>query len=170
MPMPSMMNEYDATERGSLTRRRILAASGAALATAVAGCSTVIDAIANQVLEDVNVLNQLGREVSGSVTVTGPAGATVLDETFEVPSTEADDDSNIVAYDDVWRATGEYEISAELSDIEIEGSSQARESARIENADEEMVAVSVRAGDTTEPIAIRVGESLSDFGRPTETL
>ncbi len=167
--MPSIMNTYNATKRGPLTRRQVLAAGGMALATAVAGCSTVVDAIANQVLEDVNILNQLGREVSGSVTVTGPAGATVLDESFEVPSTEADGDSNIVAYDGVWQATGEYEISIELSDIEIEGVSQARESVSIENTDEEMVAVSVGAGDAAEPIAIRVGESLSDFGQATAT-
>jgi hypothetical protein len=101
--------------------------------------------------------------------VTGPAGATVLDETFEAPSTESDGDSNIVAYDGVWRAAGEYEISVELSDIEIEGVSRASESVRIENTDEEMVAVSVGAGDAAEPIAIRAGESLSDFGQATET-
>jgi hypothetical protein len=163
------MNDYDAIERSPLTRRRVLAASGAALSTAVAGCSTVVDAIANQVLKDVNVLNQLGREVSGSVTVTGPAGATVLDETFEVPSTEADGDSNIVAYDGVWQNEGEYGIGVELSDIEIEGVSRASESVRIENTNEEMVAVSIGSDDADEPIAIRVGESLSDFGRVTET-
>jgi hypothetical protein len=128
-----------------------------------------VDAIGEQVLEEVNVLNQLNREISGSIGVIDPAGNTTLDETFDVPSTESDEGSNVVAYDDVWTDTGEYEISVELTDMEIEGSSRASRTVPIENTEEDMVAVSVGSGDEDEPIAIRVGESFSDFARTNGT-
>jgi hypothetical protein len=121
------------------------------------------------VLEDVNILNQLNREVSGSVDVTDPGGNTVLDETFEVPPKESDGESNVLAYDDVWRDTGDYQIDVELTDIELEGISQVSETVSIEDTDEEMVAVAVGSGKEDEPIAIRVGESLSEFGQTSES-
>lgn len=120
-------------------------------------------------LEDVNILNQLNREVSGSVDVTDPGGNTVLDETFEVPPKESDGESNVLAYDDVWRDTGDYQIDVELTDIELEGISQVSETVSIEDTDEEMVAVAVGSGKEDEPIAIRVGESLSEFGQTSES-
>jgi len=135
----------------------------------IAGCSTIVDFVGNQVLEDVNVLNQLNREVSGSVEVVGPGGDTVLDETFDAPSREAEGESNVVAYDNVWKGTGEYQINVELTDIEIEGVSQVNEAVTIENTDEEMVAVAIGSGEEDEPIAVRVGESLSDFGQTNES-
>lgn len=134
----------------------------------IAGCSTVVDFIGSQVLEDVNILNQLNRAVSGSVEVVDPTGDSVLDETFEVPSKESSGESNVLAYDDVWRSAGDYQISVELTDVELEGVSQANETVSIENTDEEMVAVAVGSGEENEPIAIRVGESLSDFGQTNE--
>lgn len=135
----------------------------------MAGCSAIIDTIGDQVFEEVNVLNQLNREVSGSIEVTDPAGTTVLEETFDVSSTESDEGSNIVAYQDVWTETGEYEVSVELTDVEIDGTSQASRTVTIENTEEQMVAVSIGSGDEDEPIAILVGESFSDFARTNET-
>jgi hypothetical protein len=135
----------------------------------MAGCSAIIDTIGNQVLEEVNVLNQMNREVSGSIEVTDPAGTTVLDETFDVPSTESDEGSNVVGYEDVWAETGEYGVSVELADVEIEGTSQASRTVSIENTEEQMVAASIGSGDEDEPIAILVGESLSDFAQTTES-
>jgi hypothetical protein len=161
---------YDRDSRNvSLTRRRALAAGGTAILASLAGCTAVVDMIADQALEEVNVLNQLNREVSGSVTVTTSAGDTVLDETFAVPSKDADGESNILAYDGVWRDAGEYRVSVELTDVALEGISQANETVRIEDTEEEMIAVAVGSGKEDEPIAIRVGESLSDFGRTSES-
>jgi hypothetical protein len=164
-----MMDHHGASESTALSRRRLLAASGAAILTSVTGCSAIVDAIGDQVLEEVNILNQLNRAVSGSIEVTSPAGDTVLDETFEVPSEEADDESNIVAYDDVWTETGRYRVRIDLPDTEIDGVSRATETVRIENTDEEMIAVALGTTSDDEPIAVRVGESLSDFGRTTES-
>jgi len=84
----------------------------------------VLNAIGNRVFEEVNLLNQLNQEVSGSIEVVDPEGETVLDTSFDVPSTESDGNSNIVAYADVWTTTGEYQVDLELTDTVVAGTSQ----------------------------------------------
>ncbi|MEZ3172544.1 hypothetical protein ABNG03_18310 [Halorubrum sp. RMP-47] len=61
----------------------------------------MVDAIGNRVFEQVNLLNQLNQEVSGSIEIADPDDETVLDTSFDVPSTESDGESNIIAYADV---------------------------------------------------------------------
>jgi hypothetical protein len=163
------MSRQPRSESASLTRRRLLAAGGTALLSSVGGCAAVVDFVGEQVLEDVNVLNQLNREVSGSLTVVGPTGETLLDEAFDVPAREATGESNTLAYDGVWRDAGTYRVEVALADVTLEGVSRATATVPIEDPEEEMVAISVGSGDEDEPIAIRVGESLSDLGRPTES-
>lgn len=152
-----------------VTRRKALAIGGSAALVSTAGCSTVLNAIGDRVLEQVNILNQLGQEVSGTVEVTDPAGETVLDTEFDVPSTESDGDSNIVAYGDVWTDTGSYRVEMALTDTQVGGVSQISQQVRISNTQEEMIAISIGTGDEDEPIAVRVGESFSEFGRTNQT-
>jgi hypothetical protein len=158
------MSQHDAHGRAQATRRRLLAASGAAALTAVAGCSAVVDAIANQVLGEVNVFNQLDRDVSGSITVRTPSSDTALDETFDLPSVETDGESNFVAYDGVWGEPGDYEFSVELSSSETEAASEAEKTVAVDETDEDMIGVAIGADVVDELIAIRAGRSLSDFG------
>ncbi|MFC4408189.1 hypothetical protein [Haloarchaeobius iranensis] len=152
----------------SIARRQVLAAGGAAILTATAGCSTVLDFVGDRILEEVNILNQLNREISGSIEVVGPTGATLLDTAFTAPSTEADNESNIVAYSDVWTDAGSYAVSIVLTDIELEGVSQASREITIDDTEADMLAISIGSGDETEPIAFRVGESFSEFGQTSE--
>jgi len=98
-----------------------------------------------------------------------PDGETVLDTSFDVPSTESDGDSNIVAYADVWTTTGEYRVDLELADTEITGTSRLDRSFSITNTEEELVAISIGSTDASEPIALRVGESFSDLGETNES-
>jgi hypothetical protein len=149
----------------STTRRRFLAASGTALLTAAAGCSAVADFIGDQILKEVNVLNQMDQDVEGSVTVIDPAGDTALDETFDVPSKEDPGEGNIATYGDVWGDAGDYEISIELTNAEVDGTSQASKTVTIDDTDEDRVGIAPGPNETDEPIPIRVGESLSDFGQ-----
>ncbi|WP_239638690.1 MULTISPECIES: hypothetical protein [Halorubrum] len=116
-----------------------------------------------------NLLNQLNHEVSGSIEIIDPNGETVLDTSFDVPSTESDGDSNIVAYGEVWTTSGEYEVDLSLSDTEVAGTSQLNQRFSITNPEEEIVAISIGSSEETEPIALRVGESFSDLGRGNET-
>jgi hypothetical protein len=159
-----MSSEFD-----PVTRRRALAVGGGAVLASTAGCSTVLNAIGDRVLSQVNILNQLGQEVSGSIVVTDPAGDAVLDTSFTAPTTESDANTNIVAYGDVWTDAGRYRIEMRLTDTEVGGVSRISREVRIGDTEEEMVAISIGSGDESEPIAVRVGESFSEFGRTDQT-
>lgn len=156
-------------EHTPIPRRRALIAGGVVASSALAGCTSVLDAVGDRIFEDVNVLNQLTRTVRGSVTVVDPGDETVLDRVFDVPSTEADGESNLVAYADIWTEPGAYEIRVELTNLSLEGVSQATRTVDIDDTTAEMVAVSIGARDGSEPIAIRVGESFSDIGSQNTT-
>ena len=163
------MSQNTRSSSESVTRRRALAIGASAAVASTAGCATVLDAIGNQVFEEVNLLNQLNQAVSGSVEIVDPDGETVLDTSFDVPSTESGGESNIVAYADVWTTTGEYQVDLKLSDTEIAGTSRLNQRFSITNTEEEIVAISIGSTDETEPIALRVGESFSDLGQTNET-
>ncbi|QAU14121.1 hypothetical protein EKH57_16275 [Halorubrum sp. BOL3-1] len=163
------MNQNTHSSPEFITRRRAIAIGASAAVVSTAGCSTVLDAVGNQVFEEVNLLNQLNHEVTGSIEIVDPDGETVLDTSFDVPSTESDGDSNIVAYADVWTTTGEYQVDLELADTEISGTSQLNQRFSITSTEEELVAISIGSSDESEPIALRVGESFSDLGQTNET-
>jgi hypothetical protein len=160
---PNMTNGalYETTR----SRRRFLAAGGAAALTAVAGCSSVLNLVGSQFLEHVNVFNETGRRVGGSVEVVGPDGTTVLDGTFDLISTDSEtaDGSNFTAYADVWSGSGSYEVAVALDDAEIAGTSRATETVQIADPDKEMLAIALGADDTDEPSAFRVAEDLTGF-------
>jgi hypothetical protein len=163
------MSQHTSSTLDAVTRRRAVAIGGSAVLASTAGCSTVLDAVGSRVLEEVNVLNQLTHEVSGSIEVTDPAGETVLDDSFDVPSTESDGESNVVAYADVWTTPGTYRVEMELTDTVVGGVSRVDRRVSIDDTEDELVALSVGSGDESEPIAVRVGESFSDLGRPNGT-
>lgn len=163
------MNQGTRSLSESVTRRQAMAIGASAAIASTAGCSTVLDAVGNQIFEEVNLLNQLNHEVTGSIEIVDPDGETVLDTSFDVPSTESGSDSNIVAYADVWTITGEYQVDLELADTEITGMSQLNQSFSITSTEEELVAISIGSSDDNEPIALRVGESFSDLGQTNET-
>lgn len=154
---------------GSISRRTFLAASGTTVAAATAGCTDLMNFIGDQLLEQVNVFNETDQRVAGSITVVDPAGETALDETFDISSSNTedsgDDDQSVAVYDDVWDGSGTYEVTVELSDVEIDGESQASATVAIDNPDEQKLAVGLGTGETDDPIEFRVGESLSDFDR-----
>jgi len=163
------MNQNKRSASDAVTRRQAIAIGASAAIASTAGCSTVLDAVGNQIFEQVNLLNQLNHEVSGSIKIVDPDGETVLDTSFDVPSTESGGDSNIVAYADVWTTTGQYQVELELADTEIAGTSRLERPFSITNVEEELVAISIGSSDESEPIALRVGESFSDLAQTNET-
>lgn len=157
--------ESGATVRTSLTRRQVLAAGSAALVAAMAGCSGIVDSVAEQVLAEVNVFNELDRSVTGSVEVKGPNGGSVLKETFDLPSMDSDGESNFVAYDNVWENDGDYEVTVELTNAGSGSPSRAERTVSVEDTEEDMVGVSVGSEEASELITIRFGDSLTDFAQ-----
>jgi len=73
------------------TRRRFLALGTGGAVAALAGCSSLLDAVGSLVLQDVNVFNAADRRLSGSVEVAGPDRETLLDESFDVAPNGAGD-------------------------------------------------------------------------------
>jgi hypothetical protein len=141
----------------STTRRKILVVSGTVLLTSIAGCSAIRDYTSDLVLGEVNVFNMADQQIEGSIEVVDPAGDTALEKTFDLGH-EEDQNSG-----DVLGATGEYAVSVELMNTEIEGSSQASKTVSIDDTDEERVGVVFNTNETYEPIVIRVGTTPKDF-------
>ena len=141
----------------STTRRKILVVSGTVLLTSIAGCSVIRDYTSDLVLEEVNVFNMADQQIEGSIEVVDPAGDTALEKTFDLGH-EEDQNSG-----DVFGATGNYSVSVELMNTEIEGSSQASKTVSIDDTDEERVGVVFNTNVEYEPIVIRVGTTPKDF-------
>lgn len=112
------------SDRGSgiVSRRTFVAAGGTAALTSLAGCSALVDFVADFALKDVNVFNGASRPVNGTVEIVDPAGDVVLEESFALAANqgddgaEASDDESAALYDDVWTETGDYEVSVELEE------------------------------------------------------
>ena len=157
-----------------LSRRRFLAAGTATATVAVAGCARLADWIADQVLEDVNVFNETGRRVEGTIRVERPGGTAQLDESFVLDPSDGDGNSStnesdgdganqgLDTYADVWSESGEYEVAVEVA-APIEGESSATEMIPIDNPDEEMLLVPLGAEEFEKPIEFRVGDGFSDI-------
>ncbi|WP_253736696.1 hypothetical protein [Halohasta salina] len=77
-----------------LGRRRLLTAAGTAAVVGLAGCADVANSVAELALGEVNLFNETGQQVAGSITVTGPEGSTVLDERFEIEPSSDDEESD----------------------------------------------------------------------------
>ena len=151
------MRLYNHTNGVSTTRRQILVASGTALLTSLAGCSAVRDFTSDLALEEVNVFNMADQRIKGSIEVIDPAGDTALEETFDL---EHEQDQNS---DDVLGATGEYAVSVELTNTEIESISQTSNTGSIDDVDEEKIGVVFNTNEEYEPIEISVGTTPKDF-------
>lgn len=154
-----------------MSRRRFLTGTGTVLVASTAGCTSIIDGLAELALGDVNLFNETGVVLTGNLTITAPSDETVLSETFELPPESADDDppeedeeDGMIAFQDVWTESGAYEVTIELdSDSEIQGESTASAAVGIENIDEEMLAIGFAAEGFDDTIGFRVAESLSEF-------
>ena len=155
-----------------VTRRRLLAAGGAVGATALAGCSAVVDFLAGLVLQDVNVFNGTPREMSGTIRVEEPNDEVVLDEAFTIGANEDAEDepeaneTNSTADGGTAQQDGEANESGTGTSNQTEGGYEASEStlARFEevltDAGEYLVSVDL---DTPEAI-----ENLPVLGEPIE--
>lgn len=103
------------------------------------------------------MFNMADRQVKGSIDVVDPAGDIALETTFDL---EHEEDHNS---GDVFGGAGGYEVSVELTNTEIEGTSQASETVYIDDTDEERLGVVFNTTEEHEPIVIRVGTTPRDF-------
>ena len=160
------MFQRPATDR--LSRRQYLAGSAAATTVAVAGCTEgTINWLAGKFLEDVNVFNESDSQVSGTLTVTDPAGESRLDETFTLEPGNVEDDNpdedseSSALYADIWTEAGEYEIAVEL-DEPLDGETSASGTVSIEDPGDEMLVIPLGSDEVDAAIDFRVGDSFTD--------
>jgi hypothetical protein len=157
----------------STSRRRVLACGGATLVAGTAGCTTIVNRLADLALGDVNLFNETDDMLAGTVTITDSADEAVLSESFELPPAsddddpdDEDDDDGMTAYDDVWTDPGTYEARVELdSGSTVQGESTATASIEIEDTSEEMLAIGFGVDGFDDGIGFTVGESLSEFAQ-----
>ncbi|MEZ3117370.1 hypothetical protein RYH80_15755 [Halobaculum sp. MBLA0147] len=124
--------------------------------------------------QEVNVVNGTDRRIAGTVTVTGPDGGTVLDETFDLVSerqtqqgtatgtrTEPDAEVGVARYDDVFSATGTHTVAISLDEgSAVDGVREASTDVDVPDTEETNVVVAVGSGEESdEPIEItRLGQ------------
>jgi len=150
-------------ERSS--RRRLLGTVSTLAATAVAGCSSIVDGSGSNDLGDVVVLNETSRRRSGSITVAGPDGDQLGDEPFEIlPAGQADGDSTptgtasfvAATFENVFVGTGVYDVAVRLDEESaVDGVREATGEVRISDTDEEVIVAKV-GDDGEEPITVEV--------------
>lgn len=156
----------------STNRRRFLAACGVGLVGGTAGCTAIVDSLADLALGDVNLFNETDDILAGTVTIVDPSDETVLSESFELPpgtdddTDEESDEDGVTAYEDVWTESGAYEASVELDgDSGVQGESTASTSISIDDTAEEMLAIAFGMEESDDAIGFTVGESLSEFAQ-----
>lgn len=179
MKQSTDIHDGDADDRAvrAVSRRTVLAGTGTAVAISLAGCSMLADQLGDMVLEDVNLFNGTGEQISGTIEVVGPDGETALSESFDIEASAEDGNGGNESestdgeveteggetYADVWQDGGEYEVTVELDDgYEIDGETSAEETVTIDDPDEEMLAVFL-GGEEGSGIQFTTGNSLTDF-------
>lgn len=151
-------------DRLSSTRRGFLAAGASAVTAGLAGCSAVVDYLSGLVLDDVNVFNETDRQLTGTIEVTDPDDAVVLDDAFDVAANEGDDDEDAMAqYGGVLVGEGEYGVTVALDDAEIDGESGVETTIDVANPGDEHLLVGLGVPDIDEPISVIIVETLRDL-------
>ncbi|MEZ3144094.1 hypothetical protein [Halobaculum sp. MBLA0143] len=154
------------------SRRRFLAGASTATVAALAGCSGILNSAVSSIFEDVNVVNNAGEPISGTITVTDPNDETVLEETFDLVSedgAETETESGAVRYDDVFTTTGSYTVSITLDeDSAVQGVRESEETVEVADTDNTNVIVAI--GETEEasgPINVAVIDTDGDTDTST---
>lgn len=169
--IPHTTGVSDTDRSSGVSRRHMIGGIAAAGAVGLSGCSSIVDWIADQILEDVNLLNTTDQERSGSIEIIDPDDETVLDESFELPEAEDDDDDDDEAefedqgvFADVWTTDGDYDVTVELAEgSEIDDVGSAEETVTIEDPDDDHLFVFFVDEDDEDPIQMGVADSFTDI-------
>lgn len=154
---------------GDTNRRRFLAGVSTAAIGTVAGCSALRNSSGSSDIGETTVVNQTTARIAGSISVSGPDGETVLDETFDLrPAQSGANDTTtpggdtgtlMTTYEGVLVGTGTYAVSVRLDEgFAVNGVREAETDAEVADTDEEGIVVLLGAIDGSDPISIRVAE------------
>ena len=161
------MNDPGRSDR-RLPRRQLLATSVAVGTAVTAGCAAVADVIGDIALEDVNILNGTAQTRNGAVSVTGPDGSTLLEESFlvepEEEEVEEDRTDSWLAYPEIFDGAGTYTVGIDLDAADsIQGVDERELAVDVTDPAEEHIIVGFTPGERNDPIEIFVIEAFTDI-------
>ncbi len=153
----------------TIGRRRLLAAGAAAVSVGLAGCAeTIGNLIAEFVLDDVNLLNETDRVLTGSITVVDPDDEPILEESFDLePAADEADETNEASqavYSDLFETPGEYVFTVELADDDVDGETSAQLVGTIDDPEEEHAIIVMGSDDFSAAFELFVIEEFTDLG------
>lgn len=161
LPAPSATGGSGRRGPAEYRRRSVLVAGVGALVAPMGGCTRLVDFLTGFVLDDVNVLNEAGEPVGGTVTVADPTDAVALEDAFDLVPTDAGPNAQAI-YDGVWTGPGEYEVTVEL-DERLEGQSRATASVTVADPTEEHLVIGLGNDGVPGGIGFHVIERFSDL-------
>ena len=131
-----------------------------------------LNSVAEAILKDVNVINGTETERSGTVTVSGPAGETLLSSEFTVAPQDSEsgdgETSSTPTYGDVFTESGEYTVAVSLdSDSAIDGTTDAEETVTVDDPENQHIIVGIGADESDVPIEILVIDEFSELAEVT---
>lgn len=169
--MPSANNVSSSDQLSGVSRRHVLGGVAAVGTVGLSGCSNLIDWIFDQVIEDVNIVNATREPRSGTIVLTDPDEETVLEDSFDLPEAEEDDDGELEAefleegiFEDVWTTDGEYEASVELAEgDEIDDVESANVTVTVADTDDDHLFIYLTDSDDDDAIQFEVAASITDL-------
>lgn len=156
------------TDDGGTTmyRRKFLGGIAITGTAGLAGCTDIVNWVADQALGDVNIFNETNESLTGEIDITAPEGSSALSGEFNLEA-QSEDGPNAEAtrtYEDVWESAGEYRVDVQLDEgYEVRGQSSVETGVTIDDPDEQMLAIGFGAPDRSDGIAVVVATEWSGF-------
>ena len=131
-----------------------------------------LNSVAEAILKDVNVINGTETERSGTVTVSGPAGETLLSSEFTVAPQDSEsgdgETSSTPTYGDVFTESGEYTVTVSLDeDSAIDGTTDTETTVTVDDPENQHIIVGIGADESDVPIEILVIDEFSELAEVT---
>lgn len=150
----------------SVSRRTLLTGLVGTGMLSTAGCSTLLNRVADAALGEVNIFNETARPLAGTVEITGPEGDRSLSAEFDLTAKTPDEPTAeaTAGFDEVWGAAGAHAVRVSLADgLTVRGESRTSRTVTIDQPDEQMLAIAFGADDVPEGIYFAVATEFTEF-------
>jgi hypothetical protein len=166
MPATPATSDRGRERINRLSRRDVLGGLAVTSLAGLAGCSGLINSMADQALGDVNIFNETEKRMHGMIEITGPGNSVAFSERFKLRAQTGEEptDGASAAYEGVWESAGSYTVHFRLDDgLQVRGESSKSESVTIEDPDNQMLGVALGADSEPTGIAFAVSETWTGF-------
>lgn len=166
MPANPAALDQDHARTTRLSRRDVLGGLAVTSLAGLAGCTGVVNSLADQALGDVNIFNETEKRMHGMIEITGPGNSVAFSERFKLRAQTGEEptDGASAAYEGVWESAGSYTVHLRLDEgLQVRGESSRSESVTIEDPGEQMLGVALGADSESTGIAFAVAETWTGF-------